>query len=153
MRGPAPPGQPGLERSLHAAVRGPRLRRVADYTAHSYYGDYLPLLVIVAVGALLVGAMHAGNRLLRPSRPTREKQLTYECGVDPVGEGWAQTHVRYYVYAYLYVIFAVDAVFLFPWATVFGALGWATVAEMAVFVGFVVVGLVYAWRKGVLTWT
>ena len=117
-----------------------------------YYSAYLPLLAIVVVGALLVMAMFGGNRLLRVTRPTPEKLLTYECGVDPVGEGWAQSHVRYYVYTYLYVVFAVDAVFLFPWATVFGGLGWVTVAEMAVFVGFIAVGLLYAWRKGVLTW-
>lgn len=120
---------------------------------HGYYADYLPLVTIVVVGVLLVGAMFAGNRLLRPSYATPEKLLTYECGVDPVGEGWAQSHVRYYVYAYLYVIFAVDAVFLFPWATVFAALGWVSVGEMGVFIGFLAVGLVYAWRQGVLTWT
>ena len=120
---------------------------------HGYYADYLPLVTIVVVGVLLVGAMFAGNRLLRPSYATPEKLLTYECGVDPVGEGWAQTHVRYYVYAYLYVVSAVDAVFLFPWATVFAALGWVSVGEMGVFIGFLAVGLVYAWRQGVLTWT
>jgi NADH-quinone oxidoreductase subunit A len=120
---------------------------------HGYYADYLPLVTILVVGVLLVGAMFAGNRMLRPSYATPEKLLTYECGVDPVGEGWAQTHVRYYVYAYLYVIFAVDAVFLFPWATVFAALGWLSVGEMGVFIGFLAVGLVYAWRQGVLTWT
>ena len=120
---------------------------------HGYYADYLPLVTILVVGVLLVGAMFAGNRMLRPSYATPEKLLTYECGVDPVGEGWAQTHVRYYVYAYLYVVFAVDAVFLFPWATVFAALGWVSVGEMGVFIGFLAVGLVYAWRQGVLTWT
>ena len=120
---------------------------------HGYYADYLPLVTILVVGVLLVGAMFAGNRLLRPSYATAEKLLTYECGVDPVGEGWAQTHVRYYVYAYLYVIFAADAVFLFPWATVFAALGWVSVGEMGVFIGFLAVGLVYAWRQGVLAWT
>ena len=120
---------------------------------HGYYADYLPLVTIIVVGVLLVGAMLGGNRMLRPSHATPEKLLTYECGVDPVGEGWAQTHVRYYVYAYLYVVFAVDAVFLFPWATVFAALGWVSVAEMGVFIGFLAVGLVYAWRQGVLTWT
>lgn len=120
---------------------------------HGYYADYLPLVTIIVVGVLLVGAMLAGNRMLRPSHATPEKLLTYECGVDPVGEGWAQTHVRYYVYAYLYVVFAVDAVFLFPWATVFAALGWVSVGEMGVFIGFLAVGLVYAWRQGVLTWT
>jgi NADH-quinone oxidoreductase subunit A len=119
----------------------------------SYYHSYLPVLILSAVGALMVVAMLAGNRLLRPDRPTPEKLLTYECGVDPVGEGWAQSHIRYYVFAYLYVVFAVDAVFLFPWATVFAALGWVTVVEMAIFVGFIAVGLLYAWRKGVLTWT
>ena len=125
-----------------------RVTLVADY-----YEAYVPVLGILAVGVLLVGAMFTGNRLLRPSHLTREKVLTYECGVDPVGEGWAQTHVRYYVYAYLYVVFAVDAVFLFPWATVFEGLGWVSVGEMGVFIGFVAVGLVYAWRRGVLTWT
>ena len=120
---------------------------------HGYYADYLPLVTIIVVGVLLVGAMLGGNRMLRPSHATHEKLLTYECGVDPVGEGWAQTHVRYYVYAYLYVIFAVDAVFLFPWATVFAALGWVSVGEMGVFIGILAVGLVYAWRQGVLTWT
>ncbi|MEP6526966.1 MAG: NADH-quinone oxidoreductase subunit A [Nocardioidaceae bacterium] len=119
----------------------------------SYYHSYLPVLILSAVGALMVVAMLAGNRLLRPDRPSPEKMLTYECGVDPVGEGWAQSHIRYYVFAYLYVVFAVDAVFLFPWATVFAALGWVTVVEMAIFVGFIAVGLLYAWRKGVLTWT
>jgi NADH-quinone oxidoreductase subunit A len=118
-----------------------------------YYKAYLPLLGILAIGVLLIGAMFLGNRLLRPEHRTREKLMTYECGVDPVGEGWAQTHVRYYVYAYLYVVFAVDAVFLFPWATVFGGLGWLSVGEMGVFIGFVAVGLAYAWAKGVLTWT
>ena len=68
---------------------------------------------------------------------------TYECGLDPVGEGWAQTHVRYYVFAYLYVIFAVDAVYLFPWATVFDAPGFgvATLVEMFVFIGFLAIGI------------
>ncbi|MDP9443812.1 MAG: NADH-quinone oxidoreductase subunit A [Actinomycetota bacterium] len=118
-----------------------------------YYASYAPVLGIVVVGVVLVGAMVGANRLLAPYRPSTEKLLPYECGVDPVGEGWAQVHLRYYVFAYLYVVFAVDAVFLFPWATVFASFGWTTVAEMAVFIGFVAVGLLYAWRQGVLTWT
>lgn len=118
-----------------------------------YLESYVPVLAIIVVGLGLVAAMMLGNRLLRPSRPTAAKLLTYECGVDPVGTGWAQVHVRYYVYAYLYVVFAVDAVFLFPWATVFEQLGWVTVVEMGIFVGVLAVGLAYAWRKGVLAWT
>jgi NADH-quinone oxidoreductase subunit A len=118
-----------------------------------YLVSYVPVLVIIGVGMALVAAMLVGNALLRPTRPSAQKQLTYECGVDPVGTGWAQVHVRYYVFAYLYVVFAVDAVFLFPWATVFEPLGWVTVGEMGVFVGILAIGLAYAWRKGVLTWT
>jgi len=118
-----------------------------------YLESYLPVLVILLVGVGLVAAMMLGNRLLRPTRPTPDKLLTYECGVDPVGSGWAQAHVRYYVYAYLYVIFAVDVVFLFPWATVFESFGWVTVGEMGVFIGILAAGLAYAWRTGVLTWT
>jgi NADH-quinone oxidoreductase subunit A len=118
-----------------------------------YLQSYLPVLAIFVVGGVLVAAILIGNRLLSPSRPSPAKRLTYECGVDPVGEGWAQVHVRYYVFAYLYVVFAVDAVFLFPWATVFESFGWVTVGEMGIFVGIVAVGLAYAWRKGTLTWT
>lgn len=120
---------------------------------HGYYAAYLPLVAILVIGVLMVAAMFLSNRMLRPTHDTTEKLLTYECGVDPVGEGWAQTHIRYYVYAYLYVIFAVDAVFLFPWATVFAGIGWVSVAEMGVFIGILAVGLLYAWRQGVLAWT
>ncbi len=126
---------------------------MANYNSADYLGAYLSLLAILVIGSLLVAAMFAGNRLLRPSYPTPEKLLTYECGVDPVGQGWAQSHVRYYVYAYLYVIFAVDAVFLFPWAVVLEDIGSAAAVEMGIFIGILVVGLVYAWRKGVLSWT
>ncbi|WP_245771545.1 NADH-quinone oxidoreductase subunit A [Actinacidiphila guanduensis] len=120
-----------------------------------YFHGYSVVGLVAVVGVLFVAAALAGGRLLRPVVPTQEKMLTYECGVDPVGEGWAQTQIRYYVYSYLYVIFAVDAVFLFPWATVFAAAGFGgtTLAEMFVFLGFLAVGLLYAWKKDVLQWT
>jgi NADH-quinone oxidoreductase subunit A len=113
--------------------------------------------LLLLVGVVLLAAVLTANRLLRPAAPGGDKLLTYECGVDPVdpvGQSWAHTHVRYYVYAYLYVVFAVDAVFLFPWATVFAAPGFGrtTLAEMFIFLGFLAAGLAYAWRKGVLTW-
>jgi NADH-quinone oxidoreductase subunit A len=84
-----------------------------------------------------------------------EKSSTYECGIDPVGGDWAQAQIRYYVYAYLYVLFAVEAVFLFPWAVIFddAAFGIVAVVEMAIFVGVLALGLLYAWRKRVLSWT
>lgn len=119
-----------------------------------YFGGYvlIGLLIVLGAGFGVVGL--AVNRLLRPTHSTPEKLTTYESGVDPVGQGWAQTQVRYYVFAFLYVVFAVDAVFLFPWATVFALPGFgaATLVEMLVFLGVLALGLLYAWRRGVLTW-
>lgn len=119
-----------------------------------YFDGYAVVGLLTLVGVAFFVVALTANRLLRPSRPTPEKGLTYECGVDPVGEGWAQSQVRYYVFAYLYVVFAVDAIYLFPWATVFAApgFGWVTLVEMGVFLGFIAVGLLYAWKRGVLTW-
>lgn len=114
------------------------------------YGVVVAAVLLGLAG--LVGAF-ALNRALTVRLPTPGKLTTYESGVDPVGEGWAQIHIRYYLFAYLYVIFAVDAVYLFPWATVFTAVGTASLVEMFVFLAFVAVGLLYAWRKRILTWT
>jgi NADH-quinone oxidoreductase subunit A len=88
----------------------------------------------------------------RSSRPRPEKLLTYECGIDPVGDGWSQSQIRYYVYGFLFVIFDVESVFLFPWAKVFQSLGYTAVVEMTIFIAILGVGLLYAWRKGVLKW-
>lgn len=118
-----------------------------------YLSDYAAVGVVTLVGFGLAAAMLGANRFMRPSVPSEQKSRTYESGVDPVGTGWAQANVRYFVYAFLYVIFAVDAVFLFPWAVVFAEIGWAAAIEMAIFIGFIAIGLVYAWRKGVLSWT
>jgi NADH-quinone oxidoreductase subunit A len=119
-----------------------------------YAGQYMTVVVAFAIGGLIFGGAMAANRLLAPQRPTVEKLTTYECGIDPVEGGWAQSYVRYYVFAYLYVVFAVDAVFLFPWATVFAAKGYGavTLGEMFVFLAFLAVGLLYAWRMKVLSW-
>ena len=89
---------------------------------------------------------------MRPNRPNKAKLTNYESGVDPVGSGWSQSQVRYYIFALLFVLFDVEAVFIFPWALgleVFGVFG---LVEMGVFVFILVLGLVYAWRKGVLRW-
>jgi NADH-quinone oxidoreductase subunit A len=121
--------------------------------AADYFQSYSVVGLLAVVGVLFVAVAFGAGRLLRPVVPTPEKLLTYECGVDPVGEGWAHTQVRYYVYAFLYALFAVESVFLFPWAVVFDGLGMVSVAEMGVFVAVLALGLLYAWRKGVLTWT
>jgi NADH-quinone oxidoreductase subunit A len=119
-----------------------------------FYGGYALVGLVLLVGVVFVTVAFTANRLLAPSVPGVGKSLTYECGVDPVGEGWAQSHVRYYVYAYLYVIFAVDAVYLFPWALVLRDpdLGVASLVEVVVFVGVILVGLLHAARRGLLRW-
>ena len=120
----------------------------------SRVSPYITVGGVVLVGVLLFVAGMGVRRLLAPYAPTPAKLTTYECGVDPVGHGWAQTNVRYFLYAFLYVIFAVDAVYLFPWATVIrdSDLGMASLAEMAIFLGVVLVGLAHAARRGLIRW-
>ncbi|MGL5858848.1 MAG: NADH-quinone oxidoreductase subunit A [Angustibacter sp.] len=110
------------------------------------------LVALTGVGLFVAGT--AGARLLSPRAPTHGQLQSYECGVDPVGGGWAQSQIRFYRYAYVYVVFAVDAVYLLPWATVVHLPGyrWATLLEMGVFVAVLAVGLAHAWRRGVLRW-
>jgi NADH-quinone oxidoreductase subunit A len=115
---------------------------------------YVVVAAVVLAGILLFVAAMATRRLLAPAAPTVEKLTTYESGVDPVGDGWAQTNVRYFLYAFLYVIFAVDAVYLFPWATVIrrSDLATASLVEMGIFVGVLLIGLAHAARRGLLRW-
>jgi NADH-quinone oxidoreductase subunit A len=122
------------------------LRRVTGY-----YQGYLAVAVFVGAALLMVSAMLGVGRLLRPTRPQDEKYLTYEAGSDPVG-GWGQSNVRYYVYALLFVMFDVEAVFIFPWAVDLEHLGTFALVEMVIFVVVLTLALVYAWRKGVLRW-
>jgi NADH-quinone oxidoreductase subunit A len=122
-----------------------------------FYREYLAVAVLIGAALLMVGAMLGAGRLIRPTRPQSEKYLTYEAGSDPVG-GWGQSNVRYYVYALLFVMFDVEAVFVFPWAVGLegpggvGGLGTFGLIEMTIFIVVLALGLVYAWRKGVLRW-
>ena len=122
-----------------------------------YLGSYATLGLVLVVGVLVFVGAFAANKLLRPAHPAEPpgKRISYESGIDPVGGDWAQAQIRYYVYAYLYVLFAVEAVFLFPWAVVFDRMGFGlvTVAEMGIFIAVLALGILYAWRKNVLTWT
>lgn len=118
----------------------------------AYFESYLTVGTFAAVGAVLVFAMLGIASVLRPSNSTVAKRTTYECGVDPVGSGWSQTYVRYYVFGLLFVIFDVEAVFIFPWAIQLETLGVFGLVEMAIFISILILGLVYAIRKGVLRW-
>jgi NADH-quinone oxidoreductase subunit A len=117
-----------------------------------YFGSYLTLAIYAIALIGLVAGTLALNNLASPKVPGRQKQTTYECGVDPIGTGWSQSTVRYYIFALLFVIFDVEAVFLFPWAVVFEEIGVVAFIEMMIFVAILAIGLLYAWRKKVLDW-
>ena len=117
-----------------------------------YFGQYVTIGVFGIVGVLLVVGTLALSRMLRPAVYNTGKYTTYESGIDPIGQGWAQTNVRYYIFALLFVVFDVEAVFLFPWAVVFKNLGTQALIEMAIFIGILALALVYAIRKRVLEW-
>jgi NADH-quinone oxidoreductase subunit A len=114
--------------------------------------DYLTVVWFAAIALVLAGILLGISALVRPSKPSTQKLMAYESGVNPVGDGWSQSQVRYYIFALLFVMFDVEAVFIFPWAVNVESLGWFGLVEMAVFVVILTLGLVYAWRKGVLRW-
>jgi len=114
--------------------------------------SYLTVVWFGLASFLIAGLLLGISALLRPNKPSTEMLMPYESGVDPVGEGWSQSQIRYYVYALLFVIFDVEAVFIFPWATQLERYAGFGLVEMGVFVAILVLGLVYAWRKRVLRW-
>ena len=114
---------------------------------------YLPVVIYLGVIVAFAVVSLIAARVLSPGRPFAAKLESYECGAEPIGEAWVQFPVGFYLVALIFIVFDALAVFLFPWATVFAGLGWVSVAEMGVFIGFIAVGLLYAWRKGVLVWT
>ena len=117
-----------------------------------YFESYITVAVFAGFGALLVAAAVGAAWLLRPHNPSAAKAQTYECGVDPVGAGWSQTQIRYFIFALLFLIFDVEAVFIFPWAVRLESLGVFALVEMVIFIVILLAGLVYAVRKGVLKW-
>jgi NADH-quinone oxidoreductase subunit A len=128
------------------------LGKIFTSVGTAYYSSYGVVLAVLVAGAGLVAVAFGAARLVAPHHPLPAKLTTYECGIDPVGEGWSQSQVRYYIYGFLFVVFDVESVFLFPWARVFTSLGYTAVVEMGIFILILAVGLLYAWRKGVLEW-
>ncbi len=119
----------------------------ADFlTAHA------GLLVFLALSAGMLAFVLVLWKLLRPERQDEEKLTTYECGEEPVGNAWIQFNIRFYVFALIFIVFDVEAVFLLPWAAVFKSLGPLAYVEGLVFIAILVVALAYVWRKGDLAW-
>lgn len=116
------------------------------------YRDYGTIFIFVLVGAILIAFALFLQKLIAPSRPSKEKMSTYECGELSEGSAWVQFNIRFYVIALVFLIFEVEIVFLFPWAVVFKELGLFAFVEMAIFLLVLIVGLIYVWRKGDLDW-
>lgn len=114
--------------------------------------NYVPIFIFVAVVAVLIPITLLLARLIRPDNPNRTKLMPYECGIDPVDSARGRYTVRYYIIAILFVVFDVETIFLFPWAVRYRALGWFGVAEIAVFLGILIVGYIWAYKKGALEW-
>lgn len=114
--------------------------------------NYVAVLLAAVIGILLVGGALIAARVLAPFSSSKQKESTYECGMIPLERVRTQIHFRYYLLAILFLIFDVEAVFLFPWAISFLDVGKAAFWEMVLFIVILGGGLAYAWKKGVLQW-
>jgi NADH-quinone oxidoreductase subunit A len=114
--------------------------------------SYLTVGIFVGLSVVLFALLLLLSWARRPKRPQAGKYISYESGVDPVGSMWSQSQVRYYIFALLFVMFDVEAVFIFPWATRLEIYGVFGLIEMFIFIFVLLLGLIYAWRKGVLKW-
>ena len=118
----------------------------------NFLRDYLTVVWFGAIALVLAGLLLGISALVRPNKPNAQKLMAYESGVNPVGDGWSQSQVRYYIFALLFVLFDVEAVFIFPWATRLEEYGVFGLIEMLIFIALLALGLVYAVRKKVLQW-
>ncbi len=115
------------------------------------YG-YIPIILFAAVAILLPFVLLGLSRLVQRRVFEHEKLMPYECGVDPIGDARERFSVRFYIVAMLFLIFDVETIFLFPWAIIYDRLALFGLVEMLIFIGILVVGYYYAWRKGALEW-
>jgi len=128
----------------------------------AYFSAWGQVLLFLIGALLFVIISLFVSSLLRPRRPNEEKLTTYESGEEPQGSAWMQFNLRFYIIAIVFILFEVEIIFLFPWATVFAdknalaqtndAWGWFTLAEMVIFIVLLALGLAYAWMNGHLDW-
>jgi NADH-quinone oxidoreductase subunit A len=111
-----------------------------------YIGIFIVIGIVVPIVPLVIAAF------ISPKKPNKIKQDTYECGLETVGDSWVQFKAQYYIFALVFLVFDVETVFLFPWALSLNQLPLFVVLEGILFIGILVAGLVYAWRKGMLEW-
>ncbi|MCL4241710.1 MAG: NADH-quinone oxidoreductase subunit A [Dehalococcoidia bacterium] len=118
----------------------------------SFYDTWSAVMIAAIAGFVLVFTALIGARLLAPFARERGKGVSYECGMLPIGRNWSQVHIRYYLIAILFLIFDVETVFIFPWAMTYLALPEFVFWHMIAFILILSLGLVYAWKRGVLEW-
>ncbi len=114
--------------------------------------DYIPIAILVFLSTCLAVLVIILGHLFGPNRPTEAKGMAYESGMDPIGPGTRQMPVRFYLIAVLFILFDIEVIFFLPWAVVFKRLGLFGLIEMLVFIIILLVGYVYAWKKGALEW-
>jgi NADH-quinone oxidoreductase subunit A len=114
--------------------------------------DYLPILILLILATVLGFLVIILGAMFGPHRPTRRKSLPYESGMTPYGPGTRRMSVRYYLVAVLFILFDIEVVFFLPWAVVFKKLGIFGLVEMIIFIAILLVGYIYAWKKGALEW-
>ncbi len=114
--------------------------------------EYLPIAVLLVSALILAALVIAIGHLFGPRRPTERKSMPYESGMRPIGPGTRRIPVRFYLIAVLFILFDIEIVFFFPWAVVYKKLGVFGLVEMFIFIVILLVGYVYAWKKGALEW-
>jgi NADH-quinone oxidoreductase subunit A len=114
--------------------------------------EYLPVLVFLVMIVAFGGVSLAAAALVRPARPSVAKLQNYECGPEPIGPAWIRFPVGFYLVALVFIVFDALVVFLFPWALVLRALGWAAFGPMLLFLLILGLGWLYAYREGILAW-
>jgi NADH-quinone oxidoreductase subunit A len=114
--------------------------------------NYVPLFIVLLVAFLIAAGTIVVASIIRPSNPNKIKNMPYECGIDPVDNARKRYTIRFYIVAILFVVFDVETIFLFPWAVQFKLLGMFGFVEMLVFLGILIVGYLWIWKKGALEW-
>jgi NADH-quinone oxidoreductase subunit A len=114
--------------------------------------NYFPILILLVISTVLAAVVILLSTFLGPRRPTQRKLQPYESGMTPLGPAQRRMPIKFYLVAVLFILFDIEVIFFYPWAVVFRQLGLFAFIEMLVFVGILLVGYVYAWKKGALEW-
>ncbi len=123
-----------------------------EHTTDALFGGYISVLVAIVMGFILIVTALLATRLLAPFSRERNKGATYECGMLPIRRASTSIGMRFYLYAILFIIFDVEALFVFPWVLTLGAGAYAAYWTMFAFIAILGAGLAYAWKKGALQW-